>query len=274
MTIVLRGTTYEGPIVDLRGESVTGARIHEELAGGTANPNGESAAGALYGRIGHVHPGCEPVIRRALGLAMRTHRIETPVDRELATAERRKAAVTVPDTRLAAARTDLAEAGDEEAALRERVARLGGRVSALRETVGANPNEDETALETATTALAEAETNHIAAKQRLTRARKEARAVRDRYDRRRRLGDRVANRKQEAQAYLVSQGWHRFRRAIQALPVEAQPGETPSDWSGPGWVATLALIHVARLDTPIVVEGERSRSIATPQYFGTPLICV
>lgn len=274
MTIVLRGTRYEGPIVDLTHEPVEGARIHEELEAGGSTPSGESIPGRLYDRIGHVHAQSRPAIRPALGIAMRTHRIETPVDRALATAQRSRAAVDVPELSLAAARADVADAGEEEAALRERVARLGGRVTALRETVGADASADETALETATTALAEAETNHIAAKQRLARARKEARSVRDRYERRRRLGDRVANRQQEAHAYLVRQGWQRFRHAIEAIPADGEAGEGPSEWDGPGWVATAALIHLAEMYTPIVVEGEIPRSVATPEFLGTPIILV
>lgn len=274
MTTVLRETRFDGPIVDLTHESVEGTRIHEVLGGGRVTTSGETTGTRLYDRIGHVHPQSRPAIRPALGLVMRTQRVETPVDRALATAERRKAAVDVPDLSLAAARADLAAAGEEETALRERVARLGGRVTALRETVGADASADETALETATTALAEAETNHIAAKQRLTRAREEARSVRDRYERRRRLGDRVTNRRQDAHAYLVRHGWHRFRRAIEAMPVDAEVGQTPPEWDGPGWVATLALIHLANLDTPVVVEGDLPRSVTTPAFLGTPVIRV
>lgn len=274
MTIVLGGTQYEGPIVDLRDQPVDGSRIHDELRAGSATPSSESTPGRLYDRIGHLHAQSSPALRPALRLAMRTHRVETPVDRALATAQRSRIAVEIPDSSLAAARAGVADAGEDEAALRERVARLGGRVTALRETVDADPSTDETALETATTALAEAETNHIAAKQRLSRARKEARLVRDRYERRRRLGDRVSNRQQEAQAYLVREGWHRFRRAVEAIPADAEPGEGPSDWSGPGWVATVALIHLAEMDTPIVVGSEIPRSVVTPEFLGTPFILV
>jgi hypothetical protein len=274
MTIVLRGTQYEGPLVNLTDESVDGSRLHEEIAAKHDTPDRKSSPGPLYGRIGHVQPRSRPAVRAALRLAMRTHRIETPVDRALASAQQRRAAVEIPESSLAAARAAVAEAGEQEAALRERVARLGGRVSALRETVGADASADETSLEAATSELAEAETTHIAAKQRLARARKEARSVRDRHECRRRLGDRVANRQQQAQAYLVKRGWPRFREAIAAIPAAGEAGDGPSEWSGPGWVATVALIHLAEMDTPVVVEGDLPLSVTDPEFLGTPIILV
>lgn len=228
--------------------------------------------GALHGRVGHISPRSAPAIRPSLALAMRSQRTSTPVDRSLAAAQSERAQLEVPMVDLDAVRQAVAETRQDKRALRERVARLGGKVSALRETDGGDPTETVEALQSAAKSLSEAETGHLAAVQRLEEKREAARDARNVENRRLQLTDRIGNLRQDARAYLVETGWPCFTDAVDTLPIETVVGSDPSSWSGPGWVAAIALLQMADVEAPVVVEGAQQRALATPDRLGTTVI--
>ncbi|MFB6103654.1 MAG: hypothetical protein ABEJ57_01025 [Halobacteriaceae archaeon] len=213
--------------------------------------------GPVVGRLGVLHRGMTVTVRTALATALRTRRVETPVDHALARAEHALANVTVPSVEVESARADLAEASADEAALRERVARLGGRVEALRDQ-GAEAAATAAAseLEAAIASLSEVETDRVAAEQRLAQRRDEARRARDVRERRRRLADRVDNRRRDARDWLVETGHERFRAAVEAVPGPDEVGERPGSWDGPSWVAALAILTIAASSGPAVLGAD------------------
>lgn len=265
-------TTNE--ILDLREEAVDPATVLSAIRDpdddhiGTATPTG------LHDRVGFVHTGMTLALRPALAEAIRTRRVASPVDRELATAERRHAGIDVPAVDLVTPRASVAAASADTQELRERVARLGGRVSALRETNDPTLESARAELDNAVTELAEAETERVAAEQRLARARDEARDARDRQERLLRLEDRVDNVRREARRHLVTTGWPAFRAAVDRMPVRVKVGERPDTWEGPDWVAALGVIAVAELRAPIVVTDEAPTALARPELLGVPVVRV
>lgn len=230
--------------------------------------------GPLHDSLGYISPHSDPAIRPSLALAMRSRRTSTPVDRALATAQNERNRLKVPNVDLEEVRRAVAETRQDKQTLRERVARLGGKVSALREAEGGDPSEAMEGLRSAATALSEAETDHLAAVQQLEEMRREARKSRDVEHRRLQLTDKIGNLRQEAREYLVETGWDRFTDAVGALPRETAVGPNLDAYAGPGWVTAMAILHIAEVEAPVVVEGTDQQNLATPSYLGTTVIRV
>lgn len=273
MSIDRRSEVEAGQLVDLREEAVDPATVLSAIRDPDDNRISAATPTVLHERVGFVKIGMTISLRPALAEAMRTRRTHSPLDRELAAAERRLEGVDVPEVDLETTRGSVATATDTKA-LRERVARLGGRVSALRETADPALESARAELDSAVTELAEAETERVAAEQRLTRARDAARDARDRHERQLRLMDRVDNLRREARRHLSTTGWPAFRAAVDEMPVKVDIGESPDTWEGPDWVAALAVIAVAELRAPIVVTDEGPTALARPARLGVPVVRV
>lgn len=274
MRISIGDVSDRGPGVDLRATDVDAEALCRAIRDPTDDRIQCPTPGALHTRIGHVSPRVDPAIRPSLALAMRSRRSSTPVDRALATAESERANLAVPEVNLEAERRAVAETRQDKRALRERVARLGGRVTALRETAGGDPSEAAEALQSAAKALSEVETEHLAAVQRLEGKRVAARDARDVENRRLQLTDRIANLEQDARDALVDAGWDKFSDALSALPRATTVAAGPAAWDGPGWVAAIALLQIADIEAPVVVEGAEPQALGTPDRLGTTVICV
>jgi hypothetical protein len=192
-------------------------------------------------------------LRAALAAAARSRGERAPRDRRLAEVERRRAALDVddPEADLAAARERVAEAGADEAELREEVARLRG-VAGERDDPGVRERLREAARR-----LSEAETERIAAEEALERARVAARAARDARERRLELADRADNLRRAARDHLAEAVYSSFAAACRVVPGEAAPGDAPGEYSGDGVTAALAVARVAAIDAPVVLACRR-----------------
>lgn len=274
MRISIGKGSSQPSVIDLGTADIDGATLCRAIRDPDDDRVRSATPGALHDRLGHVSPRSAPAIRPTLALAMRSRKTSTPVDRALAAAESERDHLEVPEVNLDDVRRAVAETRQDKRALRERVARLGGKVSALRKTDGGDPSEAAEALQSTAKSLSEAETNHLAAVQRLEQKRDAARAARDVETHRLKLTDRIANLRQDARAYLVDTGWPCFTEAIDTIPRETSVGSDPSSWSGPGWVAAIALLQIAELDAPVVVEGVQQQALATPERLGTTVIRV
>ncbi|WP_396610934.1 hypothetical protein ACH9L7_11995 [Haloferax sp. S1W] len=187
----------------------------------------------------------------------RSRGLTTPVDDEIDRIEARLADIAA-DTdagdaaeSLRAARRRLAEAGDDEARLRERVATLRGRLNAHRE------SDDEEAasavksdLVEATTTLSEVETERIAAEQRLSALERDARSARDTREERLRLRDALDNRRREARRSLAEVLRAEFDDAVRELAEWVDDSGTPQPESV---VSALAAVTLAEFRAPVVL---------------------
>jgi|GEM_PF-1103784 len=277
MRVCWAGVERGGDAIDLRDVDVEVAAV----AAAVADPGDDRIAcrppGPVAERVGVVHRGMSVDVRTAVATAVRTTRVETPVDHALARAERARESVTVPSTAVAEARAAVAAATEDETALRERVARLGGRVEALREEDADAAAADAAAdLEAAIAALSEVETDRVAAEQRLARRRERARHARDARDRRRRLADRVDNRRREARDWLVDHAHDRFRAAVTAVPGPDDGGAWPHGFDAPDWVAALAVHRLAAGTGPAVVGHDVGfeTAAAARDVLGRPTVLV
>ncbi|KAB1197508.1 MULTISPECIES: hypothetical protein [Haloferax] len=175
----------------------------------------------------------------------------SPVDEELDRLTSRLAEYADTDddysTPLRAARRRLAEAGDDEAGLRERTASLRGRLAAHREAGDDDAIEATRAeLVDVATQLSEVETERIAAEQRLEALEREAKRARDSRDERLRLTDAVANRRREARTYFadtLAAEFDEARDALSALSSETTDTDT---------LTALAAVRLADFRAPVV----------------------
>lgn len=251
MRLTVRGTTYEGRVVDLRARPVDAralaAAVREErrlpaVDGPPAPP--------VYDYCGHVHPEMGVRTRTALAAAARSQGVETPHDDTIADLRAQLADLATAEPSLPPAR----ERPDEEdvAALRETVAAARGRLQA-RQRLDAETGDAERAVREAAGTLAERETERTAAEESRRQRRERARDYRDRMERRRRLADRLANRRRDAREALVESVTDQYRDAVAAVP-----GPTPEDpFDAPAVTAALAVLRVAKTDAPVVLETDR-----------------
>ncbi len=209
------------------------------------------APGPLHGYVSPLGEGMGLRVRTALAVAARSRGLGTPHDEELAAVRERLAGLTVEAATSAEERRELAETTDT-GRLRERVAAARGRLQAAREAGGDIAAASE-ALEAAVRELSEAETRAAAATDRLEAARGREREVRDRLERRRRLQDRAANLERDARAALVERVRGEYARAVRSLE-DAHPG-TEDPFEAPPAVAALAVVRVAAVDAPVVLDG-------------------
>lgn len=257
MRLVVDGETFEGRAIDVRG-TVTSETVANAIAGDARDGVSIDAPrpGPAHATLGVVP--ATATRRELLAAAARSHGDASPYDRELATAERRLRELSVPAVDVAGARKRVADAGQEQEALRERVATLRGRLVARRET-GAETADVEAELEDATRRLSEIETQRVAAEQALDRARERARVARETRERRLELQDHVGNLRRRAREHLAGE----VREAVSDA-VDAVPGGDPGPEAGPLAVDDhtlhLAALRVATLEAPVVVTSDRFES--------------
>lgn len=207
--------------------------------------------GSLHDYVSPVRQGMGLRARTALAVAARSRGLTTSHDEKLAAVRERLAELTVAAAASDEERRELAETTDTDR-LRERVAAARGRLRAAREADGdVAAASDE--LEAAVRELSEAETRAAATAQRLETARGRERDVRDRLERRRRLQDRAANLERDARAALVGRVRGEYARAVRSLE-DVHPS-TEGPFEAPPAVAALAVVRVAAVDAPVVLDG-------------------
>jgi len=251
--LCVRGTTYDGRVVDLRCRSVDGGAVAAAVRGERRLPAVDApAATPVYNYCGRVHPAMGLRTRTALAAAARTRGHETDHDDRIADL-RRELAETVPTEPALPTARDTVDDGTI-AELREAAAAARGRLEA-RVAVGADTEAVENTVREATRTLAERETERTAAEESRRQRRERAREYRDRRERRRRLADRLANRRRDARRALADRLSDRFASALSAVP-----GTTPTDpFDAPAVPAALAVLRLARTEAPVVLETDHFR---------------
>lgn len=267
MKIHALGVTYEGHVVDLRGQPIDGqtvaAAVHEQRClPAIAAPS----TPAVYDYCGHVHPEMGVRTRTALAAAARSRGHETEYDDRIAQLQDQLSARDSSEPSLPAVREWVSDRTLAE--LRETAATKRGRLQA-RERLDADTDELENTVRETTRTLATRETERTAAEESRKQRRELARSYRDRVADRRRLADRLANRRRDARAELVSALSPQFAAALDAVP-----GPTPRDpFDAPPVPAALAILRVARTDAPIVLDADAFRNpTAAADCLGAPII--
>jgi len=245
-----------GRAVDCRAEPISAVEVAAAVRGEPA-PIELSCArpGPLHERVGILERGRSYPLRTAIALAARSRGWSTSVDEDLAAVRERLASLDPPAVSTATARRRLAETEDG-AALEDRVTALRGQLVAARDR-GEEPEALAEARERAVAELTERQTERVAAEQRLERARAAARSARDRREQRLRLEDRERNLLSRARDELVAAAEPHVRRALDALPVEAAPGDDPADVDGPEVAGAMAACRIGRVRAPIAVALPR-----------------
>lgn len=269
MRLRVRGTTYEGRVVDLRCQPVAGGDVAAAIRGAWPLPAVEAPSpGPVYDYCGHVRPGMGLRTKTALAAAARSRGHETAHDETVAElrdrlSDRDRAEPTLPRAR---------EPVDDGAIadLRESAAAARGRLAA-RERLGAETDAVEDRVREATRTLAERETERVAAEESRKQRRDRAREYRDRQAERRRLADRLANRRRDARRALVDEVVDRYRAAVDAVPGSTPGVDDPLD--APPVPAALATLRLAETDAPVVLETDRFPSpAAAADWLGAPVV--
>lgn len=272
VAVTVDGVTRRGRSVDLRGrelspETLTKAVREASTAGPSRSPPPAlhvdcEPAGPVHASVCRIPPTSFD-LHDALVAAARSRGVVPPSVRRLERARADLAAVSYDrsDVDHASAKRRIADAGARERRLGERVAALRGRLGALRE-VGADTTGVEAELAAAVAALTESETERIAAEQRLSQVERDARSARTHRQHRLRLADRVANLRRQVRRQLVEWVADDFAAALTALPGGPADGCVPATYEGDSTTAALAVAHLARVDSPIVLSVERFGSPA------------
>ncbi|WP_411967709.1 hypothetical protein [Haloferax sp. YSSS75] len=253
------GVVHSGRAIDLSETNIAPERVVASIR------DTDSSADSLRIECPEPGPGHELLARlpvsnvstpRLLTAVGRSRGLSTPVDGEIGRLTERLADHTVPDdhsAKLRAVRRRLADAGDDEARLRERTATLRGRLAAHREAGDAEAiDATRSELVDVATKLSEVETERIAAEERLDALEREATRVRDTRDERLRLTDALANRRREARTHFADELAAEFAEAKREL-AEMSPAATPPDATPPdAVVASLATVRLADLRAPVV----------------------
>ena len=261
------GTSFEGPVIDLRGADVDPApeSIVDAIRAGEPTRPGHPTVHAppptrVHAHVARLGPDADIDRRAALAAVGVVRGVETAHDDELAAARESLRSLSPPSVdaeELRAARRRAAAAGSEAERLGERVATLRGRVTALREEGDADARADaEASLSEATRHLSEASTERVAAAQRLSMLEERARRARDAREERLRLEDRVGNLERAvrgARADAVAPEFHDARRRARSLLDDASgrkaAGDAPS-----GLRDALAVAAIAPFGAPVVVD--------------------
>lgn len=267
MKLCVRGTTYEGRVVDLRCRPVDAGAVAAAVRGERCPPAVDAPpAPSVYDYCGRVHPTMGLRTKTALAGAARSRGHETPLDDAIAELRQELTALDDAEPSLPPLRESVDDAAIAD--LRERAAAARGRLAA-REAVGVETAAVERTVRERTGTLAERETERTAAAESRRQRRERARAYRDRQAERRRLADRLANRRRDARSALVEAISDRFAAAVDAVP-----GPTPTDpFDAPAVPAALAVLRVARTDAPVVVEVDRFRTpAAAADWLDAPVV--
>lgn len=313
MRLIVGGTVRRGRAIDARDLDASAAAVagaihagsedpaerrgeHTDAAGdnsghaaavdSTRDSTGDSAddrvrvacapPATVHERVGLVQPRMRIDSRAALADAARSRGHQSPKQAALTAARGRLTEATASTIDPAAARRAVAEAGSDEARLREEVATLRGRVETLRE-AGEAAEDALAELQRTARQLSEAETERIAAEQRLASAERAARDARSARERRLRLEDRVANLERQVRADLAGSVEAAFEAALRAVPAANGPRDDATD-SGDrdGPVATaLAVARVAAVEAPVVLAVDRfADATAAADWLDAPAILV
>jgi hypothetical protein len=274
MRVAVGERRFRGRAIDLGGTGVGAAAVERAIrrdgaAAGADFPGEEEEEdeetvrvdcpppGPVHARVCSVRPEMTVGLTGALAAAARTRGHSAPDERALRTARERLADLPRPDVDLTDVRRRAATAGESERRLEERVATLRGRVQTLREQDGASATRAETALADAVRELTDVETARHAARQRLRQAESAAREARDARERRLCLEDRVGNLERSVRRSLAATVHGAFAAAVEQLPGEGTAGEDPASYAGDDVTAALAVIRVARVDAPVVLDVRR-----------------
>lgn len=264
--------THEGAGVDLREPDIAPDTVLAVVRGERADDPDLTLdchpSTAPHDVLGHVDGSLQSSLRVWLAEAARSRGREPPQQAAYERVQAELADCSVPDVDVTAARRRVAEAGAEEARLREELATLRGRLQARRET-GAATEAVTSDLTATATRLSEVETERVAAEQTLRQreaAAREARAVRER---RLELVDRADNLEREMRAALAATLASEFAEAVDAVASsnrfhlpgdEATPAVTADGnvvtYDGPDVLAQLAAVRIAALDAPVVVSAD------------------
>jgi DNA repair exonuclease SbcCD ATPase subunit len=210
-------------------------------------------------------------LRCALAAAGRSRGLRAPQADTIERLNREIASIDpdVPDLR--EARRRVAEAGEDLASLEAQVDRLSGRLAERRD-AGQSTADLEARLADRTRELTEAETEAIAAREALERAEERARAARDARERRLSLVDRRENRRREARSWFLDRLEEPFRRALAALPVEAEP-TSPATFEDDSIAAALAVARLGDPRAPIVlIDAPFETAVAARGALTAPVI--
>lgn len=269
MKLHVRGTTYEGRVVDLRCRPVAGEDVAAAVRGGWPRPVVDAPApGPVYDYCGHVHPAMGLRTKTALAMAARSRGHGTTHDETIAELRERLADIDRTEPTLPGAREAVDDATVAE--LRERVAATRGRLDARR-SLGAETEAVEQRLRESAGTLAERETERAAARQSRRQRRDRAREYRERQARRRRLADRLANRRRDARRELVDRLTDEYVAALDAVPAHSPDERTA--FEAPPVPAALAILRLAQTDAPVVVETDRFRSpAAAADWLDAPVV--
>ena len=273
MKVWLDGTNYEGRVVDLRAraidERVLAAAAHSSVDATTSRSLMISCQPptAVYGYAGHVHEGMGLRCRTALAAAARSRGMTTEYDGDISRLREKLDEFGIPEPTMPSVPDPVPAATVSE--LEATVAARRGRIEAHETLTGESPRELRERRESAVAGVTERATERRAAEQTRERRRIAARQYRQRLDDRRAVADRLANTERRARAALVEQARDRFAAALDALP-----GPTPSDpFDGDPVAAALAVLRVARTDTPVVLTADRFASpAAAADYLDAPVI--
>ena len=275
------GTTFEGPVVDLRGvdADITSAAIRDAIRTGCpTRPDRPTVHAPLPTRV-HRHvcrltPGVSVDRHAALAAVGAARGVDTPHCTDLVGVKQSLREVSVPtvdDADLRAARRRAAEAGSTTERLRERVATLRGRVEARRGD-GTESRDDalaeaEASLSEATRELSEASTERVAATQRLAALEDRARQARDTREERLRLEDRAENLRRArrgARADAVEPEFHDARARIESA-LDGRPGGLDDSVTADDVLRdALAIAAIAPLRAPVVVDPDVATALGGP----------
>ncbi|GGJ12673.1 hypothetical protein GCM10008995_23170 [Halobellus salinus] len=282
------GSTFEGPVVDLRGADadISPAAIRDAIRTGCpTRPDRPTVHAPLPTRVHrhvcHLAPGITVDRHAALAAVGAARGVDTPHCTDLGGVKQslRKLSVpTVDSADLRAARRRAAAAGSATERLRERVATLRGRVEARRDD-GTESRDDgvaeaEAALSEATRELSEASTERVAAAQRLAALEERARQARDTRENRLRLEDRAENlrrARRATRADAVEPAFHDARSRVES----ALNGRSGALDGGVTATATLcdalAIAAIAPLCAPVIVDPEVATALGGPDATATRL---
>lgn len=226
------------------------------------------APGPVHDAVGHVGRSFDS--RRAVLAAVARARGESaPQDEALRETREELAELDADATDTAAARREVAAAGEERDRLRERAATLRGRIQA-REEAGLPVDEARAELTEVARRLSEVETERAAAEQRLEAARRRARDGYDSRERRLALQDRIANLERDARRHLAD----RLRPAVERA-LRAYPGPT-ADAGGVEDADDVAFGHAAArlapLSAPCVVTAGPFDADGAAAYLDAPVV--
>lgn len=271
MKLHVRGTTYEGRVVDLRCQGVRAEAIAKAVRGECVYPAVDAQPpGSVYDYCGHVHPEMGLRTKTALAAAARSRGHETTHDDTIAELRAELSDLDRAEPTLPRARDPIDDATVAER--RESAAEVRGRLAA-REALGAETAPIEERMRETARTLAECETERAAAVESRRQRRDRAREYRDRQAQRRRLADRLANRQRDARRELLDRIEAQFVAALREVPGVPTDNQPDDPFEAAPVPAALATLRLARTNAPVILEADRfSSPVAAANWLGAPVV--